>query len=651
MLKSLKFLAVAALTALSFVGAPSTAAAQDFQLSLSCPALPLVIDGLKGAHIGAGADAAALQKRTAKLYAERIDPTEVLLTEKEYAQLEKRLEKMIATLRGSDCKEFEALKKDQIKWQKELEDHVRKVVSAKDFKIDEKRELDVDPEKRDRPKNAKEQAELRRALIDFQMANYLASGVKPEEAKEKLIHRYELFTKRVSEQKSEDLYGTFLNAYANALDPHSTYFSPDDMEDFRIQMGLSLMGIGAVLSSRDGLTIVEEVVPGGAADRHGKLRPKDQIIAVAQGTKGEPVDVIDMQLRDVVRLIRGEKGTKVRLTVLRKEEETTRMTLTIERDKIDLAESAAKLHWQELKRGKQKVKVAVIDLPSFYQGDTPGARDSATDVKKLLAEAKAKNADAVVLDLSRNGGGSLQTAVTISGLFIELGGIVGVGGRGSAEAEVLADRDPGVQWEGPLVVLTSKVSASASEILAGTLQDYGRAVIVGDDHTYGKGTVQQLTQLPPGLGLLKVTTSLFYLPGGKSTQSIGVPSDIVVPSPFAPLEIGEKHQPYALEAVTTKAFASAAANKSKKWNPVAKSEIAKLAANSKARVAKSKEFKELADELAKRDPNDTKIKISEILKEGSKDDEDDEAKKKDDELSIQTKEAAEIAADLATAKN
>lgn len=628
------------------------ATAQDFSMTLSCAALPLVADGFTAQHVNAAEADKKFARQVAKNWAESIDPTEALLIESDYVALETRLFELVQSIRDRNCADFARLKTDQIAWQKEHEEYVRDIVAAKDFKIDKTREIELDPKKRDRPKTEKQREELRRALIDFQMANYLASEVSEKEAREKLIHRYELFTRRVKEQSEADLYGVFLNSYAAALDPHSTYFSPEDMEDFRISMELSLTGIGAVLSSRDGYTVVEEVVAGGAASEHGKLRPKDQIIAVTQGAKGkgEVVDVIDMNLRDVVRLIRGKKGTKVTLTVLRKGADTERFDFTITRDVIDLAESAASLKWRQVKRGDKTLKVAVIELPSFYMGDKPGARDSAKDMERLVNQARKEKADALVLDLSRNGGGVLQSAVAISGLFIEKGPIVAASNRAGKKLDVLEDKDSDVQWDGPLVVLTSKVSASASEILAGALQDYGRAVIVGDTHTYGKGSVQQLSQLPPGLGMLKVTTALYYLPGGQSVQSTGVVPDIVVPSPFSTLEIGEKHQNGALAPASTKAFKSSKANASKRWKPVTRPVVQKLGTMSKTRVATSKEFKELQKRLDEADANNTRIKIAEILdnkKKKSDSDDDDADEKKKNELSIQSKEAAEIAADLA----
>lgn len=636
------FLAALAVLTLAL---PASAYAQGPQLKLACPALPLVVDSLVQRHMSYSKVDTAMTKRASSLYAEQMDPTKVLLTSAEYTALEKRLYALMKSVEKRECDEFDALHKDQIRWHEEMEAYVRKTVTAKDFEIDKSIELEVDIEKRSRPKNAKAQKTLRDAIIHFQMANYVAGGTKLDEARTKLVHRYELNTKRVREQDKPDIYRTFLNAWAASLDPHSLYFSPEDLEDFKIQMGLSLTGIGAALVSRDGYTIVEEVIPGGPADKQSKLQPKDKIIAVAQGKKGEAVDIIDMELRDVVRKIRGEKGTWVVLTILRQGGDTERFDLAIQRDKIDLKEQAAKLSYRTVRRGKKDLKIAVIDLPSFYAGEGPNARSSAQDVKKLVNKAKKEGADGIMLDLSRNGGGALQAAVEISGLFIERGAIVGVGEKGK-DPEVLNDRDPRVQWDGPLVVLTSKISASASEILAGALKNYDRAIIVGDTHTFGKGTVQQLSPLPAGLGLLKITTALFFLPGGDSTQSVGVEADLLVPSPFSALEIGEKHQKYALGPVSVPKFTSNKANANATWKQVDRKSIKRLAAKSNKRMKSDDEFKELEERLAEIENDDSKMKIAEILDDDDSDDEAEESDDQDkDELSLQAKEATEILAD------
>ena len=353
------------------------------------------------------------------------------------------------------------------------------------------------------------------------MSNYLGAGEKLPEAKRLLAHRYELRTKRLRELPQWEIYSIFLDSFATALDPHSNYLSPEAVEDFRISMSLSLEGIGVALSERDGYSVVERIIPGGAADRIEKgLEPNDKIIAVAEDG-GESVNIVDMPLREAVSLIRGKKGTKVHLTVLRQGDETQRFPLAIVRDKIDLAEQAASLRFETRERNGKPFKLAIIDLPSFYGDSDPGQRQCTDDVEKLLEQVKEAKADGLLLDLSRNGGGLLEHAVKISGFFIRKGEVVGVqNARG--QLSVLSDRDERILYTGPMVVHVSRVSASASEILAGALKDYHRAVITGDDHTFGKGTVQTVTPLPPGLGALKITTARFFRPGGQSTQNDGV---------------------------------------------------------------------------------------------------------------------------------
>jgi carboxyl-terminal processing protease len=386
------------------------------------------------------------------------------------------------------------------------------------------------------------------------------------------------------------------------------------LEEFQISTSLSLEGIGAALSSRDGYAIVEQVIPGGAADRQGDLKPGDKIVAVAQD-RGDPVDVVDMDLQDVVRLIRGRKGSRVQLTVLRKADKVERLTVRIERDKIDLAEQAAKLRFVTLEREGKPLKLAALDLTSFYGDRDPRARQSSSDVARLLQQVREQKADGLLLDLSHNGGGLLEQAVRIAGFFIDSGGIVSIQESGS-KSQVLPDPDGRILYDGPMVVLTSRISASASEILAGAMQDYRRAIIVGDDHTFGKGTVQTVLPLPPGLGAVKVTTGLFFRPGGQSTQNTGVPSDIVFPSLFNSDEYGEKAQDYALPGQSIDGFLNGQMNRraySAHWKPVTPEVVAALEERSKVRVAASEEFADIVRLLAEAESNDGVIQLADVL--------------------------------------
>lgn len=618
---------------------------------LGCSSMPILMERYAQLHISKRAVDDALVAKAAEVYLGRVDGSKTLMTTDAATRLEGQVRAFLADVREGRCGATRAILDDQIKRQQEMEAFVKGVLATDGLAIDRTLALDLDTDKRPRPKTAAERDALRMTLIHFQLANYVRSGQSLDDAKTKLAKRYELITKRVAEQTEADVYASLLDAFADAFDPHTSYFSAEDLEDFRISMQLSLEGIGAVLRQRDGFTTVAEVVKGGAAERQGQLKPNDRIIAVAQADEA-PVDVVDMSLRDVVRLIRGKKGTRVRLTVIREGATTETLIIPIVRDKIDLSEQAAKLRWESVERGGRTLKIAHIELPSFYGGD-PGARGSAEDMAKLLKEARDGKADGVVLDLAMNTGGLLQHAVEIAGLFIRRGGVVRVEGT-SERAQTLTDDDERMQWSGPLVVLTSRLSASASEIVAGAIKDYRRGVIVGDAHTFGKGSVQNVVNLPEGLGALKVTTALFFRPNGESTQLQGVPTDIIVPSRFDVDHFGEKVHEHAIPNQRTAAFITPEANVAgpSGFIPIDDAMMKRLAARSAKRVAESKEFDEVREELEKARKNDNTVKIADIL-DGKTDDPDEAALDGDgededdkDKLSPQAREAIAILGDL-----
>jgi carboxyl-terminal processing protease len=354
---------------------------------------------------------------------------------------------------------------------------------------------------------------------------------------------------------NEALLQRYLSAFTHSYDPHSDYLSPRGVEDFDINMSLSLVGIGATLRSEDGMAKIMQLIAGGPAEQDGRLQAGDKIIAVAQGDK-EPVSILYWPLSKAVRIIRGEKGTKVVLTVIPADDATGTRTKTIDliRDEVKLEAQAAKGTVREFKEPNgASYRVGVLTLPEFYanfeaarNGDAT-ARRASTDVHRILNEFATNHLDGVILDLRNNGGGSLTEAIDIAGLFISAGPIVQV--REQRGISVLPDGDPDIAYGGPLVVLVNRLSASASEIVAAALQDYGRAVIVGDSKTHGKGTVQTvypLSRLTEDLGSLKVTTASFYRIAGGSTQLKGVVPDVILPSLYDALEIGEEYLPHAL---------------------------------------------------------------------------------------------------------
>ena len=382
-----------------------------------------------------------------------------------------------------------------------------------------------------------------------------------------ISRRYTRVLKMLREYDNDDVLQYYLTALCHVYDPHSDYMGKSELENFAIGMKLSLFGIGALLQSEDGMCKIRELKPG-PAQRSGKVKPGDKIVAVAQA-EGEAVDVVDMPLKKVVELIRGPKDTEVRLTVIPADaaDPSVRKVVSLVREEIKLEDQEAKAKVIEYSQGTQKgadgvirtnnVRLGVIDLPSFYSAfelagrkNESEGKSTTTDVARLIRKLLQEKVAGIVLDLRHNGGGSLEEAINLTGLFVKEGTVVQVRDW-DGDRKQHNDPDPSVFYDGPLVVLTSRFSASASEILAGALQDFGRAVIVGDSSTHGKGTVQSLIQLENVLrgqsglvansnpGAVKITIRKFYRPGGSSTQLKGVVPDIVLPSINNELEVGE----------------------------------------------------------------------------------------------------------------
>ena len=432
---------------------------------------------------------------------------------------------------------------------------------------------------------------------------------KPETPNARVAKRYDRLLKTLHEQTKDDESKFFLNALALSYDPHSEYMSPSEMENFSINMRLSLIGIGAVLRKEDEWSKIMELVPGGPAAVQGELKVDDRIAGVAQGN--EPfVDVVDMKLDKVVEMIRGKKGSTVRLQVIPAGTTDTskRKVIAIVRDEVKLTDSEARAEIVEQKNDHGGVdRLGWITLPSFYAdmdgGGRKGSQRKSTtrDVAELLTRLNKENISGLIIDLRRNGGGSLEEAVNLTGLFIKKGPVV-QSKNYDKKMDVLSDKDPSILYNGPMIVLTSHVSASASEIFAGALQDYNRAVIVGDKNTFGKGTVQTLldvgrTMSPFGFkqadaGALKLTIQKFYRPSGKSTQLDGVASDIVLPSRYAHLEVGEDALKYPLP------FDEVKPADYEKW-PGPQPDLNDLRTRSAARVTNEPEFRFLQQDIDK----------------------------------------------------
>lgn len=421
-------------------------------------------------------------------------------------------------------------------------------IAAMDFTADEYYELNTDD--RQWAKDNAELDERWRKHLKNQVLSLRLADKPAEEIPETLSRRYSNQLKRVAQYNSQDVFQIYANALTELYDPHTNYFSPRRSENFNINMSLSLEGIGAVLQAEDEYTKVVRLVPKGPADKQGELQPSDRIVAVGQGDDGEMVDVIGWRLDEVVELVRGPKGSTVRLEVIPAKSKATdeRKRFAIVRNEVKLEEQSAQKEILEIPNGEQTLKVGVIDIPAFYidfeamrRGDKD-YKSTTRDVKRLLTELQDENIDGLVIDLRNNGGGSLQEANELTGLFIEYGPTVQI--RHSSR-RVWRDgkRLKGDYYQGPLVVLINRLSASASEIFAGAIQDYERGIIVGD-RSFGKGTVQTLTPLTEGQ--LKITESKFYRISGDSTQHRGVVPDIEFPTMFDTEEIGESALEHAL---------------------------------------------------------------------------------------------------------
>lgn len=410
------------------------------------------------------------------------------------------------------------------------------------------------------PRTEAELNDIWRKIIKNQALSLKLTGKKPEEIEKTLTERYERLVKTYTRDvNSEDIFSMYMNAITESYDPHTNYMSPSMAERFKQSISLSLEGIGARLQTENDYTKVVEILPGGPAEKSKLIKVNDRIVSVGQGDDSEMVDVIGWRIDDVVKLIKGPKGTKVRLGILPAETGVGGpiKEFTLVRDKIKLEDQQAKKQMIHYQKNGKTMNLGVITLPSFYmdfeayQKGDPNYNSTTRDVQRLIKELQREGMDGLVLDLRNNGGGSLAEAIDLTGIFIKNGPVVQV--KNSAnKIEVGADDDPTIVYNGPLVVLTNRFSASASEIFAGAIQDYNRGVVVGES-TYGKGTVQTVIDLgkfindPDGeVGQLKLTFQKFYRVTGSSTQHKGVMPDIKLPSALDPEQFGESSQPSAL---------------------------------------------------------------------------------------------------------
>jgi len=491
-------------------------------------------------------------------YVESLDANRSYLLASDVAELERyRYQLADAVRNGALEPAFVIFQRLQDRNHAAMKQAIAVLAQEPDFKINES--FTFDRSKEPWVANQAELDDLWRKRVKSDALSLMLAGKTWPEAKDVLQKRYERVLKRLDQVSSDDVFEIFMNAYAHVFDPHSNYLSPRSSEEYNIAMKLSYIGIGASLMLQDDYVTITNIIPGGPAAVSGQLRANDRITAVGQGTAGEMVDVVGWRLDDVVQLIRGPAGTPVRLSILAAGAApgAKESVLEFTRNKVTLDAQAAQKKVRTVKRGDSEYKVGVIDVPSFYQdydarmnGDKD-YRSTTRDVSRLIGELKKEKVDGLIIDLRGNGGGHLSEATGLVGLFIKRGPVVQLketGGR----IEVLDDPDTGETWDGPLAVLVDRSSASASEIFAAAIQDYGRGLVVGQT-TYGKGTVQNLYPLDrwalgpnAGFGELTVTIGKYYRVTGDSVQNRGVIPEISLPSLISTTEVGESTRESAL---------------------------------------------------------------------------------------------------------
>ncbi len=559
---------------------------------------------LEQGHYTRHAMDAAVSAQLLKTYTETLDYNHLFFTQRDVAEFEKKYSTVLCDeLMLGNLQPAYAIYDI---YKKRVQDRVAKVkesLKKTKFEFTSNRTTDLNRAKAAWLKDDADGDQLWANRLEGELLAESLNDKATETPVQVVTRRYDRLLRSLGEQTKEDVMKFFLNSLALTYDPHSEYLSPSEMENFNINMRLSLVGIGALLRSEDGYAKISELIAGGPAQLDGQIKVNDRITAVAQGKDAKFVDTIDMRLDKVVEMIRGKKGTIVRLQVLPADGKA-RKVIDILRDEVKLTEQQAKAEIIEVKGPDGEAqKLGFLTLPSFYADMTAGrsrtAKSTTRDVQALITRMTREGVSGLVIDLRRNGGGSLEEAINLTGLFIKRGPVV-QSKDANKQVQVMSDRDGGtVAYAGPLVVLASHLSASASEIFAAALQDYNRAVIVGDRNTFGKGTVQTMLEVgrfmsPFGFkaadaGSLKLTIQKFYRISGGSTQLKGCESDVVLPSPYSALDVGEASLkgPLTYDEVKPAEF--------EKWSgrPF---DLTDLRARSSARVGEDLEFKFLLED-------------------------------------------------------
>ena len=596
---------------------PSFLAAQDEKQKLTGPVVKGIVEQFVSMHYAQKPLDDEMSAKIFKLYLNRLDPAHYYFLAadvNEFRKYETRIDDML--LRGKVKLALEIFERFKVRLLERLA--MMEEFLAEDFDFSRDANWTLERDDLPYPETTEEARKIWRTKIKFDLLTLKLADTSIKDGKERLMKRVRGMWKDFSQYENDDVVSIFLNSMAAAYDPHSSYLAAQDLKNFDISIKLSLEGIGAVLRWEDGYTVVNSIVPGGAAARHGKLKADDRIIAVAQGEESFE-SVINMRLNNVVQLIRGKRGTKVGLQILRKTKKGfDTLKLVIVRDKIILKDGEARTQIfvhpspEENKTAQETNRIGVIKLPSFYvdfndrRKNPKNYKSSSRDVKKHLKEFVRENVDGVILDLRSNGGGGLDEAINMAGLFIGHNPVVIVRQSGGRRVTVHRSRERAV-YDGPLLIMLNRYSASASEILAGAMHDYQRAILAGDTTTFGKGTVQNIFQLPEGYGALKVTIAQFYRVSGWSTQNRGVETSLVLPSLNNAREIGESTLDNALPWRSIDQVSYRVSGNLKKVFP-------KLKQLSKDRITNSEFFQKVEEDVQEYLTTIKPLKYTSILK-------------------------------------
>ena len=596
---------------------PSFLAAQDEKQKLTGPVIKGIVEQFVSMHYAQKPLDDEMSAKIFKLYLNRLDPAHYYFLAadvNEFRKYETRIDDML--LRGKVKLALEIFERFKVRLSERLA--MMEEFLAEDFDFSRDANWTLERDDLPYPETTEEARKIWRTKIKFDLLTLKLADTSIKDGKERLMKRVRGMWKDFSQYENDDVVSIFLNSMTAAYDPHSSYLAAQDLKNFDISIKLSLEGIGAVLRWEDGYTVVNSIVAGGAAARHGKLKADDRIIAVAQGEEAFE-SVIDMRLNNVVQLIRGKRGTKVGLQILRKTKKGfDTLKLVIVRDKIILKDGEARTQIfvhpspEENKTAQETNRIGVIKLPSFYvdfndrRKNPKNYKSSSRDVKKHLKEFVRENVDGVILDLRSNGGGGLDEAINMAGLFIGHNPVVIVRQSGGRRVTVHRSRERAV-YDGPLLIMLNRYSASASEILAGAMHDYQRAILAGDTTTFGKGTVQNIFQLPEGYGALKVTIAQFYRVSGWSTQNRGVETSLVLPSLFNARDIGESTLDNALPWRSIDQVSYRVSGNLKKVLP-------KLKQLSENRIANSEFFQKVKEDVQEYLTTIKPLKYTSILK-------------------------------------